>query len=76
MKIDKITKKRDIYTVLFVPNWLEKLFGKQPKTEFYKKDQWKRYKYGGGGVYYNKNGVQVFNDSPLQKALDTFEKSW
>lgn len=75
MKIIRITKSGDVYTVTQAPNWLERLFGKKETTSKYKKDGYKEYMFGGE-IYYNQEGEKLEYNHKIGIALDKFNHSF
>lgn len=75
MKITKIEQDGEVFTVTFKPSIIEKLFGCKEYSEKYKTD-YSQYKYGGGLVYYKKDGEKLGNGHWIGEALDNFQRSW
>lgn len=71
MKIVKIVNEGRTYTVDFVPNWFEKLFGKTPETRKFLYSG-RLYTYGGGRIYYEQSGRTLGNGNYIGEALDAF----
>jgi hypothetical protein len=76
MKIGKIDKQGFIFKVEFIPNRIERFFGKKPIFKEYKCIISEVFLFGWGGVYISKDGIEVKNLSKLQKALDNYRRSW
>jgi hypothetical protein len=74
MKIGKIENQGDIFKVQFIPNRVEKFFGKKEHYKEVKRIRDELFLFGMGGVYLFKNGKEVDNLSKLQKALDQYRK--
>lgn len=75
MKIGKIIHENGIYTIEFIPNLIEKLFGKNVEYRQYKKINDEIF-LTGGGCYIRKDGLEVKNWSSIQAALDRFNRAW
>ena len=78
MKIDSVEldeNQMNTYIVCFVPNFIEWLFGYNIKRVKYR---WKgqEFKFGGGGVYYRKDGSRLGNGHRVAKAIDMYRNKW
>lgn len=77
MKIKEvqITDHPYVFKVFFTPNWIEKLFEVQEKSELYK-DTGSNYMCGGGAIYWDKDCDPLGNMSSIGEAIDKFRNKW
>jgi len=73
MKIINIEKSGSYFTVTFIPNWLEKMFGVKEKKSCFKYTG-NYYTSGGGAIYINSSGEQLCNSNHIGKAIDLFRR--
>ncbi len=70
MKIGKIENVGNVFTVEFIPNRIERFFGKKEYKFECKRSLTQTYEYGGTGVYLKNDGEYVEKDSKLHKSLE------
>ena len=77
MKIDNIEREGLIFSVTFVPNWLERLFNIKPVTKQYKITD-SEYMFGkhNNRVYLDKKGEPLGNGNWIGEAIDNFRNKW
>ena len=71
MKVTNIENSGLHFTIILIPNFIEKLFGAKQKQVCYK-DTEREYRMGGGGVYIDSNGRKLPPSNYIVKALDLF----
>ena len=64
MKIGTIKRNGDIFIITFIPNKIEKFFGKIECTKEFRKSNDVKWKYGGD-IFYSKTGERVEMESSI-----------
>lgn len=79
MKIIKIEKEINIYSVTREPNFIERLFGVKQRVDKYKSTG-DTYSFGGGRVYIDQKGRRLGNTlgygSSTREAIDCWRRSF
>ncbi len=75
MKISTISKKKNIFTITWKPNAIERFFNIKSRTENFK-DTGHTYKYFDGSVYINQKGKIMGPVNIITKTLDNWRRKF